>query len=68
MVKGMPVEIFNEDEFLEIAKRAKECRVKRSGNSVKLKLRTSSKLYTYKTTPEKAENLIKKLTCPIVTL
>jgi hypothetical protein len=64
----MPVEIFNENEFLEIAKRAKECRVKRSKDSVKLKLRTSSKLYTYKTTPENAENLLKKITCPIITL
>ncbi|MGB9729539.1 MAG: hypothetical protein ACP5GU_01060 [Thermoprotei archaeon] len=64
----MPVEIFDEKEFLEIAKRAKECRVKRSGDVVKLKLRTSSKLYTYKISPEKAENLIKQITCPIVTL
>lgn len=64
----MPAEIFDEKKFLEIAKRAKECRVKRSGDVVKLKLRTSSKLYTYKTSPEKAENLIKQITCPIVTL
>ncbi len=57
----MPVEIYSEEEFLEIAKRASECRVKRGEGYVKLKLRTPSKLYTLKTTPEKAEELISKI-------
>jgi len=62
----MPKEIFSEEEFLEIAERAKVCRVKRLKDGVvKLKLRTARYLYTFKTDGGKAEELLKKLTCPI---
>ena len=58
----MPKEIFNEEEFLKIAKElAIECRIKKSGDNVKLKLRTPKHLYTYKTDTTKAESLISQI-------
>jgi hypothetical protein len=62
----MPVEIKSEDEFLEISKRATSCRVKRTGDVVKLKLRTKNTLYVYKTNPDKADILTKRLNIDII--
>lgn len=61
----MPSEIFDVDKFVEISERADYCAVKRLKNTVKLKLRTSRKLYTLKADPSKAEEVIKKLHCEI---
>jgi len=44
----MPAEITDEDVFMKMSESAIECRVRRSGESVKLKLRTPKKLYTMK--------------------
>ncbi len=58
----MPKEITDESEFIEIAKTlASSCRIKRVEGMVKLKLRTPKHLYTFKTTAEKAESLLKSL-------
>ena len=62
----MPVEIKSEDEFLDLSKRAQSCRVKRTGDVVKLKLRTKNTLFVYKTTPEKADILTKRLSIDII--
>ncbi len=61
----MPVEISDLDMFLNIAKRAKECRVKRVRKSdiVKIKARTRRYLYTYKTTKDKLDEILSKLSC-----
>ncbi len=64
----MPREITTEEEFLRIAKNAEECRVKKSGDVVKLKLRTKGELYTFKTNPNKADELQGKLECSIINL
>ena len=61
----MPVEIFDVDEFIKIAERAKYCNIKRLEREVKLKLRTSRKLFTLKVNPTKAEEIVKKLSCEI---
>ena len=61
----MPVEIFSVDEFVRIAERAKHCSIKRLDREVKLKLRTSRKLFTLKVNPTKAEEIVKKLSCEI---
>ena len=61
----MPEEIFDVDKFVLIAERAKYCSIKRLEREIKLKLRTSSKLYTLKVNPTKAEEIIKKLSCEI---
>ena len=62
----MPREIFDEEKFLEIAERAFHCRVKRIKDIVKLKLRTSKILYTYKTDPDSAEQLLKQINCDVI--
>jgi len=59
-------ELKSEDEFLDISKKAQSCRVKRSGDVVKLKLRTKKSLYVFKTTPEKADILTKRLNIEII--
>jgi ferritin-like protein len=61
----MPSEILDIEKFIEISARAKYCAVKRLKENVKLKLRTSSRLYTFKVEPLKSEELIKKLKCEI---
>lgn len=62
----MPTEIFDPDEFVEISERASYCAVKRLRDVVKLKLRTTRRLYTLKVEPARAEELIKKLQCEIL--
>jgi large subunit ribosomal protein L38e len=64
----LPREIFDESEFLELAEKSIHCRVKRLRDEVKLKLRTKKTLYTYKTSPEEAERLLKSVNCEIIEL
>jgi len=61
----MPQEIFDVDQFIQISERAEYCNIKRLKKIVKLKLRTPQKLYTLKTEPTKAEEIVKKLRCEI---
>ncbi|MEM0026740.1 MAG: 5'-nucleotidase [Ignisphaera sp.] len=59
----MPIFVANEQEFLEIAKRAEECRVKRipKKNIAKIKARTKKYLYTYKLELQNVDALLEKL-------
>lgn len=61
----MPEEIFDVDKFVQIAEHADYCNIKRLKREVKLKLRTSKKLYTLKVDPTKAQEIIKRLNCEI---
>ena len=61
----MPMEIVDEEKFVETSGRADYCSVKRSKDFVKLKLRTPKQLFTLKLEPAKAEEIIKKLQCEI---
>ena len=61
----MPEEVFDVDKFVQISERAEYCDIKRLKRIVKLKLRTSRKLYTLKVDPPKAEEVVKKLRCEI---
>jgi len=61
----MPEEVFDVDKFVEISERAEYCNIKRLKRIVKLKLRTSRKLFTLKVDPTKAEEVVKKLRCEI---
>ena len=63
--KEMPAEITDVDKFVSMSVKAKQCKVKRSKDIVKLKLRTPSKLYTLKIEPLRADEIIKKLQCEI---
>jgi hypothetical protein len=62
----MPAEISDTEEFVRISERAEECRVKRLQDTVKLKLRTPSKLYTIKLDAEKAADVLKQLKCEVI--
>lgn len=61
----MPSEIFDVEKFVTMSANAKFCSVKRLKETVKLKLRTPSKLYTLKVEPLNADEIIKKLKCEI---
>jgi len=61
----MPAEILDVEKFVAMSTRAKYCAVKRLKETVKLKLRTPSRLYTLKVEPLKADEIIKKLKCEI---
>ncbi len=64
VIAGMPVEIKNLEEFIEITGRAVECRVKKSKKGVvKVKARTKRYLYTYKTTEDKLDEVLSKVKC-----
>ncbi len=66
MGSGMPSEIANTEEFVKISERASECRVKRLKDTVKLKLRTASKLYTIRLDPDKAAEVLKQVKCEVI--
>lgn len=59
----MPSEIFEPEEFLSLAEKASECRIKRLGNVMKLKLRTSKRLYTIVLDKAKGEEVLSKIKC-----
>jgi ferritin-like protein len=61
----MPSEITDVDKFVAMSTKAKYCSVKRLKDTVKLKLRTPSQLYTLKIEPLRADEIIKKLQCEI---
>jgi len=61
----MPEEILDPDKFVQVSEHAEYCNIKRLKKTVKLKLRTTKKLYTLKVDPTKAEEIIKKLHCEI---
>ncbi len=61
----MPAEMTDRDAFITISERASECRVKRSKDVVKMKLRTPGRLLTLKLKLDEAEQLIPKLKCPV---
>jgi len=61
----VPAEIFDVNKFVELSERAEYCAIKRLKKFVKLKLRTSKRLYTLKVDPLKAEEIVKKLRCEI---
>ncbi len=62
----MPTEIFDTEKFLKLSEKAEECRVRRKEDVVKLKLRLPSRLYTLKTSPEEAEDILGQISCELV--
>lgn len=64
-VENMPVEISDAASFMKIAEKAEICRVLRHGDEVKLKLRTSRKLYTMKMEASAADKFLKNLKCKV---
>ncbi len=62
----MPAEITATDKFVTLSEGALECRVKRSKDVVKLKLRTPRQLYTYKVKVDRADDVLRRLKCEVV--
>jgi hypothetical protein len=62
----MPTEIFDEDEFIKLSETAQECRVKRLRDIIKLKLRTSRRLYTLKIDPSDYEGFVRRIKCDTI--
>jgi hypothetical protein len=60
----MPKEIFDADEFINLAEKASKCVVKRINGNTKLKLRTGRYLYTIKLENSEANELLNKIQCP----
>ena len=63
----MPKEIKDVEEFIRLSEKAEYCLVKKAKkeDTVKLKIRTKRYLYTLKTTPEKADEILKNVKCEI---
>ncbi|MFQ6011261.1 MAG: hypothetical protein ACE5KG_03715 [Nitrososphaerales archaeon] len=64
----MPKEVLDIEEFKKIIPYASECRVVRSGETVKVKLRTKRLLYVYKAKSEDADTLLKEINTEIIEL
>lgn len=62
----MPSEIADSEKFIQMSERASECRVKRLKDTVKLKLRTASQLYTIRLDPDKAAEVLKQVKCEVI--
>jgi large subunit ribosomal protein L38e len=62
----MPIEIKDKERFIELSESAKECRIKRNKDEVKLKLRTGKYLYTLKLDSSESQDVIGRLNCPTV--
>lgn len=62
----MPRELKSKAEFKELLESAREVRVSRHGDTAKVKVRTKDQLYTFKTTAEDADSLVKGIKVPVV--
>jgi hypothetical protein len=62
----MPHELTSKDQFNELLKDAVEVRVVRDEDAAKVKIRTKRGLYTFKTTGEEADLLLKGIKVPVV--
>jgi large subunit ribosomal protein L38e len=63
----LPEELKSKEEFMTTLDLASVCYVKRLKDSdvVKLKLRTKKRLYTFKTNPKEANQIISNLNIPV---
>jgi hypothetical protein len=64
----MPRELKSKDEFEKMLESALEVRVLKEDDTAKIKLRTAVTLYTFKTTPEEADSLVKGVKVPVLEL
>ncbi len=66
MAAEMPKEVKDKEQFGKLLEAATEVRVSRRGDEAKVKLRTKEALYTFKTTTEDADSLVKGLKVPVL--
>ena len=62
----MPKEVTSKEEFEKMLGSATEIRVARHADSAKVKLRTKAGLFTFKTTSEEADSLVKGAKAPVI--
>jgi hypothetical protein len=62
----MPKEIKVKEQFEKLLEGADEIRVTRRGDDAKVKARTKSGLFTFKTSSEEADSLVKGTKVPVV--
>jgi len=62
----VPKELKSRDEVQKLLERATEVRVSRHGDEAKVKIRTREALYTFKTTSEEADSLVKGAKAPVI--
>ena len=62
----VPKELRSKEEFQKLLESATEVRVARSGEQAKVKLRTKTGLFTFKTTAEEADALVKGIKAPVI--
>jgi len=62
----VPKELRSKEEFQKLLDSATEVRVARNGDQAKVKLRTKMGLFTFKTTAEDADALVKGIKTPVV--
>lgn len=61
----MPRIVFSKEEFERLLPMAKEVKVVRRGGRVKVKARLSRMLYTYITSEEEANDILKEVKVPV---
>jgi hypothetical protein len=62
----VPKEIKKKEELTDLLPKSTEIRVVKKGDSVKLKLRTKEALYTFITTSDEVDAILKGVKTPIV--
>lgn len=62
----VPAEVKSKEEFAKLLESATEIRIARHGDDAKVKLRTEKALYTFKTTSEDADALVKGTKTPVL--
>ena len=62
----VPRELKSKEDFEKLLESATEVRVSRRGDDAKVKLRTKEALYTFRTTSEEADALVKGVKTPVV--
>lgn len=62
----MPKEIKDKEQFSKLLKDADEVRVFRMGEGAKVKARMKDGLYTFKTSAEEADLMVKGLKAPVL--
>jgi Ribosomal L38e protein family len=63
---SLPKEITDKAQFEKLLETASEVRVARNGDRAKVKLRTKEALYTFRTTAEEADVMIKGIKAPVI--
>jgi hypothetical protein len=61
----VPREVKSKEDIQELLEGATEIRVSRRGDSAKVKVRTKKALFTFKTTSEEADSLVKGAKVPV---